>query len=142
IGAFTVFAGLSAPQGRVLAVEPEETNFRMLQRNVALNELQNVETWRFAVGGGFGSATILAHGSESRIVDASESDQTVDVVPLAELTSSFDRIDLLKMDCEGAEFDALFSAPPAELQKIRRIVMEYHDQSDQKNAKALTAWLE
>ncbi|HUS57466.1 MAG TPA: FkbM family methyltransferase, partial [Planctomycetota bacterium] len=37
-----------------------------------------------------------------------------------------ERCDLLKLDCEGAEYDALLGAPRALLERIGRIVMEYH----------------
>jgi hypothetical protein len=36
--------------------------------------------------------------------------------------------DLLKLDCEGAEYGILFNAPPELLQKIQRIVLEFHEQ--------------
>ena len=34
---------------------------------------------------------------------------------------------MLKLDCEGAEYNILFGAPDETLKRIRRIVMEYHD---------------
>jgi len=34
---------------------------------------------------------------------------------------------LLKLDCEGAEYDILMKSDPQWLGKIERIVMEYHD---------------
>lgn len=37
------------------------------------------------------------------------------------------KCDLLKLDCEGAEYDILMKSPRDALVKIRRIVMEYHD---------------
>ena len=37
---------------------------------------------------------------------------------------------LLKLDCEGAEYDILFSAAPLELSRVREIRMEYHSGPD------------
>ena len=37
-----------------------------------------------------------------------------------------DPIDYLKMDAEGAEYDALGHAPPHVLRRIRKIGLEYH----------------
>jgi Methyltransferase FkbM domain len=36
------------------------------------------------------------------------------------------RVDLLKMDIEGSEYEVLLSTPPPVLARIRRIAMEYH----------------
>jgi hypothetical protein len=38
-----------------------------------------------------------------------------------------ERIDLLKMDCEGAEYEILFGTPRDVLAKIAEIRMEIHD---------------
>jgi hypothetical protein len=38
-----------------------------------------------------------------------------------------EQCDLLKMDCEGAEYEILFAASDDTLRRIRRIVLEYHD---------------
>ena len=48
------------------------------------------------------------------------------------LTTLFDKLDiqhcdLMKLDCEGAEYEILFHTPDVVLQCIERIVMEYHD---------------
>ena len=42
-------------------------------------------------------------------------------------TYGIPRIDLLKMDCEGAEGDILRSTPADYLRKIPKIVLEFHD---------------
>ncbi len=38
-----------------------------------------------------------------------------------------ERCDLLKIDCEGAEFDILFHACSDTLHRINRICLEYHN---------------
>jgi hypothetical protein len=37
-------------------------------------------------------------------------------------------VNLLKMDIEGMEYQAFLSCPPEELQRVERIVLEYHDE--------------
>ena len=45
-----------------------------------------------------------------------------------------DRIDFLKLDVEGAEYDILLNCPDEMLTKVRRIVMEYHEfDADKRN---------
>jgi hypothetical protein len=38
-----------------------------------------------------------------------------------------EKIDFLKMDCEGAEYDILFQLPKTIFDKIEVISMEFHD---------------
>jgi hypothetical protein len=53
-------------------------------------------------------------------------------VPSLSLADAFARLeiaqcDLMKVDCEGAEYPILFNTPDEVLKRVRRIVMEYHD---------------
>jgi hypothetical protein len=58
----------------------------------------------------------------------SGSSEGVDVVPLSlALECAGGSIDLLKLDCEGAEYVILMKAPAEILEHIARIVLEYHD---------------
>ena len=41
--------------------------------------------------------------------------------------AGFAHCDLLKVDCEGGEYDIFFHTPEETLRKIDRIAMEYHD---------------
>lgn len=43
--------------------------------------------------------------------------------------NGIERCDFLKMGCEGCEFEVLFGASPATLERISRICLEYHDGS-------------
>jgi hypothetical protein len=49
-------------------------------------------------------------------------------VTLAELldTHQLESVDLLKVDCEGGEYDILPDAPDDVLRRVRNIVFEYH----------------
>jgi hypothetical protein len=49
-------------------------------------------------------------------------------VPLSEAVATLpDRIDLLKMDIEGSEFEVLLHTPRKTLQRFRRINVEHHE---------------
>ncbi len=138
VGAFTLWAARAAPQGKIVAVEPEAGNFAILQQNVALNRAENVELLQAAVGAREGQAVISAGGVLSSTAGgAGSSVQAVPQVTLASLVARLGEVDLLKMDCEGAEFDIFFSTPLPVLQKIRRITMEYHNASAEKSGVAL-----
>ena len=56
--------------------------------------------------------------------------ETIRVLSLAALLREIGdpaRVDLLKMDCEGAEMDCLLAATPADLARIGRLALEYHE---------------
>jgi hypothetical protein len=57
-------------------------------------------------------------------------------------TLAIDRCDLLKLDCEGAEYEIIFGASNATLAKIRHIVAEYHVGLDEFGPSSLQRFLE
>lgn len=49
------------------------------------------------------------------------------ILPLNSIIHELGNIDVMKMDCEGAEFTAILSCPVETLRKIKVILMEYHN---------------
>ena len=47
-----------------------------------------------------------------------------------DILAGFDRVDVLKIDCEGSEYKILFSLGEQDYQKIGLITGEIHDSSD------------
>jgi len=43
------------------------------------------------------------------------------------IKKKLNNINLLKLDCEGAEYDILFNTPERYLNKIEKIILEFHD---------------
>jgi FkbM family methyltransferase len=59
IGFFTLIAAhMVGPRGRVVAFEPDPTNFSFLQRNIACNRLENVTLIKAAAGEKEGTVTL------------------------------------------------------------------------------------
>lgn len=132
------FAFRVAPRARrVLAVEPEPGNFAALTAN--LGGLPNVERVCCAVAGESGELTLYrdADGTQGgRFTLYRELDPgflgdplTVPVTTLDALFADhgIERCDLLKLDAEGAEYDALYGASPETLARVAAIAGEYHD---------------
>ena len=78
-------------------------------------------------GGGnviFGGQLFDSDTQESWI--SAEADQSrVPAVPLDEVLGRFERVKLLKLDCEGSEYPILLTS--TQLPKVERIVGEYHE---------------
>jgi FkbM family methyltransferase len=136
IGTFTVLAAsIVGPTGRVIAFEPVSATFARLQANVALNGLHNVEACQEAVEGREGTIEmrIAAKSALSSAYDpVSLGEQTaVETVPCLSMRGLFDRhhidrIQLLKVDCEGGEYGIFRSLTPELASRIDQISMEVH----------------
>lgn len=133
IGDFSVLAGLDE-SNQVFAFEPFPESFELLKRNIALNELENVQAIPKAVSGSAGWLSLdvgggepLTMGTRASTVLANGSIE-VEAISLAGVLERVGGgpIDLLKLDCEGAEYDILLNASAATLSQVHRIVMEYH----------------
>jgi FkbM family methyltransferase len=104
------------PSGKVLAVEPVPLSFDLLNRALAINGLiHRVEAMRQAVGARrerckFFVGNVLGHSSLVRsdaLSTASTIEIEVEVSPLDDLVLSGTRVDLVKIDVEGAELAVL-----------------------------------
>jgi FkbM family methyltransferase len=112
IGFYTVLAAKRAGEGgRVIAVEPSEDNLGCLRENLTLNGLGNVEVHPVAVGARreerafhlTGSSD--SHGFYPHPLTETVKEIRVQCVPIDEIVPG--RVDLLKIDVEGAELEAL-----------------------------------
>ncbi len=132
IGTFSVSTAVRYPNSRVYSYEPLKANYDLLVSNVEGNHLNRVFPKMVAVSGKKGTA-VLHVSSENTgghsMFYSGGTEVKIETIPLAEVFSSngLSRCDLLKMDCEGAEYDILFSAPDEVLKSIRNMVLEYHN---------------
>ncbi len=151
IGDFSIYAAHANPAGMVYAFEPYPDSFALMMQNLAVNKVENVRAFRKAIwsSGGvlalnLGSGEPLQFTSQEK-TSANQPVEaiSVDALSLERLFSSenLERVDLLKMDCEGAEYEILFSIQPETLARIERIILEYHDLGPERNHGALAAFL-
>ncbi len=131
LGDFTVLAAAACPEGQVHAYEPHEQSHQMLRDNLALNNLDGVQCYQEAVGKAGQIRKPQSRASEPISTPFIESDADSSV-PWISLGQMIDRLpghecDLLKIDCEGCEFEMLLNADEDSLMKVRRITMEVHD---------------
>jgi FkbM family methyltransferase len=125
IGDFAVLAASSFPAARVLALEPIPRSFAALERNLGRNGLTNVEAHCTAVGTRPEYALHRARWSAQASAVSADGALVVPAMPLDRLIAGR-QVDLLKIDCEGAELEVLDSAGDS-LDLVARLVVEYHD---------------
>ena len=122
IGYFTVLAAQRVgPEGRVVAVEASPGLADILRRNVAMNgHLPTTTVWNRAAWSRaerlklhqrvhYGANSSLATAGEDHLDELADAEVVVEVeaVPLDDLLADLERIDVLKLDVEGAEVHAL-----------------------------------
>lgn len=153
IGTFTLFAAAHAPQARIIALEPEPATADALRRNVTSNHLENRITVDERGGDGTaGERTFFVAPKCSWFSSLYAPPQagaipvTIHVTTLEQLFEQYkiDHCDFLKLDCEGAEYDMLYTLPSHLWPRIGFIALEYHSFSPhpQGNPKDLTVFLE
>ena len=134
VGVFAAYAASRAPRGRVLAFEPFPRSVDQLRENVRESRLRNVEIFEEAVAGSCGRRTL--HVSPEALITNSlvatrpgGHELAVDCVDLDHVLEAnrVDRCDLLKLDCEGSEYEVLQGCSPEALGRVARIVGEYHE---------------
>jgi len=149
IGDYSLFAAFNRPQARILVFEPFADSYHILQRNIDLNQITNVEIFAQAVGSQDGRLKFISPSNDPLSIQTTSSESTapdtmtVSSVSLASILAdpANPQIDLLKLDCEGAEYDILMNSDPAIFERIDRIVMEYHDQITPYNHTDLASFL-
>ncbi len=137
IGDFSLQAAQLCPRGTVYAVEPIPEHCRIIQQQIALNHIANVKVLECAVGDRVGELELVLDGGRSSSTWGEGPRVRVPLTTLEALMAEhhLDRIDLLKMDCEGAEWD-IFPSSEHLLPRISQICMEYH------NGKRTVDWLQ
>lgn len=132
IGTFALYAAAADANVRIYSYEPIRANFEVLLDNIAANGFQErIKAFNLGVAGTSGSREFyLASSPEHSFVKNDESARgvTVECVTLRDILASnrLDRVDLLKLNAEGAEYEILYSTPKECFDKIEEIRMEYH----------------
>jgi len=113
VGVFTLlFSGLAGEKGRVLAFEPDPSNFRLLEKSVAENERGNIVCRQAAVSDKSGALKLYIseeNRGDHRVYDSGDGRGCIDVeaVSVDEALGPGARVDFIKMDIQGAEYPAL-----------------------------------
>ncbi|MBW3538503.1 FkbM family methyltransferase [Candidatus Parcubacteria bacterium] len=148
IGAFSLYAAKLAKNGHIYSYEPHPQNFDLLQENIILNHAGNINPFQLGVLGKRQQAELyIDEKNDAGHSLYSKGERTVEIecIPLANVfdDNGLEFCDLLKIDCEGAEYDILLNTPKEYLVKIGMIAMEYHDgMYGRSTVRDLRAWLE
>jgi FkbM family methyltransferase len=135
VGMFSCYASWRAPQSRILTIEPFPKSVERLRTHIAENRLdERVTVLDRALTAGPSEVLMPLDTPSSQqkpVLHGRTEGKTVVRVPSLPLSEAVatlpERIDLLKMDIEGSEFEVLLHTPHTTLQRFRRINVEHHE---------------
>jgi FkbM family methyltransferase len=138
IGASVLYFHERFPSARIYAFEPHPETFRVLQANVG--SIPSAEIFNCALGATNArisaacdridfSGFVTKPGSKSPRGAETMTDCEMKHAGEVMKNLGVTRVDLIKIDCEGAEYDVLTALPEEMLQQCKWIVGEMHDVS-------------
>lgn len=136
VGYFSLYAFKNFKNARVIAFEPFPPNFKLLDKHKAENVLNNLILDKRAVSGtdsvlkiNYNPDVDYSVGASMVNRDGASSTLEVEAISLKDLFDQYkvEHCDLLKIDCEGAEYNILFNTPDDVYDCIDKIVIEMHE---------------
>ena len=130
IGLFSLLVSQLCKTGKILSFEPISENFDLLVSNLKLNHVNNVLPFNLAVSKNLGRLELFLNNDQSAHSIFSKNLKPISVESTS-LQKIFDEnkissCKLLKLDCEGAEYEIIDSLPPECFDKIQNMAIEYH----------------
>lgn len=165
MGLYTMWMSPQIGSGKMFCVEPSNA-FDTLQQNVQRNNLSNVQTIRCAAGRPDTTLELLEYPEFNGINHCADFTPSrwgqffirllhrrkplppvKTTHPCRDLASLFDeagfeRVSLLKIDCEGGEYEILDATTDEVLSRIDRICMEFHELHPSHDHRKLVSRLE
>ena len=156
IGSFSLLAAYFAPPGaKIYAFEPESANFQLLQDNIKLNNFESkIYPYNLAVSSDGGPKKLIQSSislSRHSLINNSlfSGSRVEKTLPVISTTledffkrASIKKCDVLRLNCEGAEFDILLNLSPDIFSRCRKIILEYHDVVAEYSHRDLIKYLE
>ena len=147
IGFFTIIAAVKAKRGKILAFEPNNKSFELLRENIKLNKFENTIITNSGVLDITGKAELFLSDDysigNSMFLEKSDKKEIVEVVTLSDIINAHQikKINLLKLDCEGAEFKIILNLNDDIIKKIEKITVEVHPKMANRSINELKEFL-
>ena len=147
IGVFSLYAATRASNVKVYSFEPFSRNADYFEQNIKQSKIGNVVLFQRAVAGKSIKRTLNVNDSWIKhTLSESNHGSASTIVECVSLDNAFANVlkcDLLKIDCEGSEYEIFYSSKVETIMKIDKIVGEFHNKdSGNENGKALCLFLE
>ncbi len=127
-GDFSIMAASLYKEAYIYAFEPHPVLYGLLINNIKRSGLTNLKAYPYAVGNkDYLDLNVLAEHTQTSAFNKDTS-STFRVKSVGFNTIAPEsKIDFLKMDCEGGEYEIIKSLTPTQKKRIMHISMEYHN---------------
>jgi FkbM family methyltransferase len=132
-GVFIAYAKVRGAN-KIIAFEPDKNNYKKTMFLIKQNNLRNITVKNLAISSKKGYMTLMSESNSRR--NSLYFQQTefpseityskVQTININNALENINKIDFLKIDAEGAEFDIIKSCNKETFSKIKTIVLEYH----------------
>ena len=128
IGTSILFFKTQYPNSKILAFEPDNSNFNLLNNNIKNWDFKNIEIQNAAIWTDNLGVNFIADGNMASKIDESDNtayseNQKTKSIRLKDLL--IEKIDFLKIDIEGAEYEVLVDCEN-KLSFVENLFIEYH----------------
>ena len=129
VGLASVYFANKYPNAKIVAVEPEDSNFSLLEKNLQEYDVQSIksgiwyrETFLKVVDSGYGEWGF-------RVEECENPNEGIKAITVQNILrdSDFDEIDILKIDIEGAERELFSENFEGWLPNVKVLIIEIHD---------------
>ncbi len=125
IGEFSILASRFAK--KVVVFEPIKYSCDILLKNLQVNKINNVKLYNCAIG----NSELKINIKESNFGNSTTGETEGVIVETLKLNEALklskSEKAILKIDCEGAEYDIILNTPKPVLNKFSQIAMEWHE---------------
>lgn len=137
VGMYALWVAQELPHVQIYVYEPDLDNISLLKQNVRSNNLtERIKVIQAAVCGQTGKRLLYINPINSSMNNVYEPREDrggskmieVNSITLEQIINGnkVEKFDFAKIDCEGAEYEILMSAPDDVLTKLPYIVIEWH----------------
>ena len=137
-GFFSIFASKnSGRNSNIISIEPSRNNYIQLKKNILSCHINNMTQLNIGIGEESGFIKLYAGNTANHsicrnnplLLDDNSNFEEVEVKTLEHLIleHNLNKVDFLKMDCEGAEYTIIQNTPSYIFDRITTISMEFHD---------------
>jgi len=133
IGLTSVFFANKYPQADIVAVEPEEGNFEMLKKNT--KNYGGINLIRSGIWSHSAILSVIDEGKGNNSFTVTEvlsaREDSINAISIYEIMQerSWDTIDILKLDIEGAEKNVFEKNFEQWLPRVKILIIEFHDRA-------------
>lgn len=144
VGFFSILSILKFKNPNIISFEPIKRNFDMLKKNISEINQKNLRIVNKAVSNTNGEIILKFDKNQDITTSASifdnkygNDEEKVVSTTLLDIFSEYklNEIDVLKLDCEGAEYEIIYNTPKSFFDKVKCITLETHlgEKTDENN---------